>query len=208
VPNAIDLEEFSHKRSLQSAQNRLGLATGRFVIGAVGRLSREKGFSFLIRALGRLVDQSIDAELWIAGEGPQRASLESLASNLGLRDRVQLLGHRDDVIDLYHGMDAFVVSSAREGLPNVLLEAMALELPVVATRVAGVPDLIRDGENGLLVDPGSTEALADALRRLAENSGLRRRLGEAARRTVEDSHDFKKRMETILGIYDRILSLQ
>ena len=91
----------------------------------------------------------------IVGEGDEQARLEALIAELGRGDRVRLLGYRPETCGLYEAMDVFALSSLREGLPNVLLEAMALEVPVVATRVAGVPRLIHDGENGLLVEPGS-----------------------------------------------------
>ena len=95
----------------------------------------------------------------IAGEGRQRGTLEALAEGLGLGDRVLLLGHREDTVAVYEAMDAFALSSLREGLPNALLEAMAMEVPVVATRVAGVPRLVEDGLSGLLVEPGSEDDL-------------------------------------------------
>jgi len=124
---------------------------------------------------------------------------------LGLGERIKLLGYRPDISDLYNAMDVFVVSSLREGLPNVLLEAMALELPVLCTPVAGIPDLIRDGENGLLVGGGSPRELAEGLRTLLVNPSLRRRVGHAARKSVAESHDFRRRMEVIGSIYEKVL---
>jgi glycosyltransferase involved in cell wall biosynthesis len=102
-------------------------------------------------------------------------------------------------------MDIFALSSLREGLPNVLLEAMALEVPVVATAIAGVPQLIRDGENGLLVSAGSAAALTPALARLLRDGGLRQRLAQSARRIVETRYSFVARMQKICKIYDRLL---
>ena len=95
-----------------------------------------------------------------------------------------------------------VLSSLREGLPNVLLEAMALEVPVVATRIAGVPSLVRDEANGLLVEPGDVGGLAAGIRRLAGDPGLRSRLGQAGRRTIEEGYSFAARMEKIRRVYD------
>ncbi|MGB6848245.1 MAG: glycosyltransferase [Thermoanaerobaculia bacterium] len=205
VPNAIDLEEVVRREPTAAAKERLRVEPGRLIVGAAGRLSAEKGFSELIRAAGLLVDQGVDLELWIAGDGPQRSELERLVSALGLGQRIKLLGYRADLVDLYHAMDVFVVSSIREGLPNVLLEAMALELPVLCTSVAGIPDLIRDGENGLLVGGGSARELAEGLRPLLENPSLRQRVGHAARKSVAESHDLRRRMEVVSAIYEKVL---
>jgi glycosyltransferase involved in cell wall biosynthesis len=103
-------------------------------------------------------------------------------------------------------MDVYALSSYREGLPNVLLEAMALEVPVVATRIAGIPRLIRDGENGVLVEAGDIGGLTQALSGLEKNAALRDGLSRAGRRTIETSYSFQARMEKIRTIYDRLPS--
>ena len=205
VPNGIDLEEVVRRESTAAAKERFGVESDRLIIGGAGRLSAEKGFSQLIRAAGLLVDQGVELELWLAGDGPCRGELERLVSELGLGERIKLLGYRADMMDLYHAMDVFVVSSVREGLPNVLLEAMALELPVLCTPVAGIPDLIRDGENGLLVGGGSASELAEGLRVLLDDATLRRQVGQAARKSVAESHDFRRRMEVVSAIYEEVL---
>lgn len=107
--------------------------------------------------------------------------------------------------DLYEAMDVFVLSSLREGLPNVLLEAMALEVPVVATRIAGIPRVISDGCNGLVVEPGQTEPLAAALGRLVRDAELRARLAIEGRRTIEARFSFAVRMEKVHAVYQRVL---
>ncbi len=205
VPNAVDTEEFRRAASVQSAKARFGVPRGRLVIGAVGRLSREKGYELLLRAIRRLCHEGLDVELWIAGDGRERARLGRLVAEMALRDRVKLLGYRADTVDLYHAMDVFVSSSLREGLPNVLLEAMALEVPVLCTRIAGAAGLIRDSVNGLLVEAGSEEAIVEGLRRLVGDSMLRLRLGAAARKTIERSYPFRQRMEKIRAVYDQVL---
>src|SRR5262249_19681299 len=107
--------------------------------------------------------------------------------------------------DLYEAMDLFALSSLREGLPNVLLEAMALETPVVATRIAGIPRLIRDGENGLLVEPGDEDSLTRGLTRLLGDPGLGARFSRAGRRTVETGYGFEVRMQKVRALYDGLL---
>ncbi len=166
VANGIDVEQYVPKEDRLALRRSLELPVDKPLIGAVGRLSAEKGFVYLIKALRLVVTEGIDAHLAIVGEGEQRAELAGLSSRLRLSDRVHLLGHRSDLVDVYSCFDVFALSSLREGLPNVLLEAMAMGLPVVATRTGSVTDVIEDGVNGLLVDPGDEESLAAALARL------------------------------------------
>ncbi len=205
IENAIDTDEFSRSLSGGEAKQRVGVPAGRFVIGAVGRLSAEKGFDVLIRAADRLLDDGLDVELLIIGEGDQKGPLQKLVSSLGRGDRIRLLGYRSDARELYQAMDVFALSSYREGLPNVLLEAMALGTPVVATRIAGIPRLVRDGENGLLVEPGNADGLVRALRGLLQAPEQRARLSEAARRTIEAGYSFRARMEKVRAVYDHLL---
>jgi glycosyltransferase involved in cell wall biosynthesis len=175
------------------------------LIGAVGRLSPEKGFDLLIQATAQLVQKGLDVALVIAGEGEQRPALEGLIAQSGCADRIRLLGYCANPRPLYEALDVFALSSVREGLPNVLLEAMALEVPVVATRIAGVPRLLRDGENGLLVEPGSVPELTRGLERLLRDAPLRERLRAVARQTVATHYCFATRMQKIAAVYDSVL---
>ncbi len=204
IENGIDTEEFSRRLGIGEARQRLGVNAGRFLLGGVGRLSPEKGFDLLIRAVAELVRDGLDVGLLIAGEGDERSRLEALIEELGLAERVKLLGYCADTRELYQALDVYVLSSLREGLPNVLLEAMALEVPVVATRIAGVPRLVCDGENGVLVEAGDVAALAAAVRRLAGDPGLRSRLGQAGRGTIEEGYSFAVRMRKIRQVYDEL----
>ncbi len=207
IENAIDVAQYHRRVRTEEAKRRLGLDPARPVIGAVGRLSPEKGFDRLIRAADHLLSRGRDFVLLIAGEGDARPELDALINTLGLVHRIRLLGYCEDPIGLYQAMDILALSSLREGLPNVLLEAMALEVAVVATRVAGVPGLIHDEETGLLIEPGSVEELVDALDRLLSNDRLRDRLGRAGRTVVEAKFSFKARMDKIQALYDELLSL-
>jgi len=205
VPNAIDTVRYRPTTSGAAAKERIGAARNRVLIGAVGRLAAEKGFDTLILAVDRLLTEGHSVDLWIAGEGKDRARLERLIVERSQPERFRLLGYRGNVRELLEAMDVFALSSLREGLPNVLLEAMAMEVPVVATSVAGVPRLVRDGTTGLLVEPQSIDELADALRRLVEEAPLRERLAAYARRVVEEEFSFERRMEDVAGIYDAVL---
>ncbi|MCI0641951.1 MAG: glycosyltransferase [Gemmataceae bacterium] len=205
IENAIDTAEFARRRTVAQAKAGNGISPERFVIGAVGRLSAEKGFDYLIRAANQLLREGLDLEVHIIGEGEEKTRLQELSQSLGLADRIRLLGYRADVRELYEAMDVFALSSLREGLPNVLLEAMALEVPVVATRVNGVPRLVSHEETGLLVEPGSVNGLADGLRRLLLDDSLRRTLKQNARTRIERRHSFEIRMSNVRALYDEML---
>ena len=205
IENGVDTKEYSRCGDIRDAKRKLGISPKRFLVGAVGRLSAEKGFDVLIRAADQLLRRGLDLEVAIVGEGDEKPRLQGLIAQLGHSDRIHLLGYRSDVTAVYEAMDVYALSSLREGLPNVLLEAMAMKTPVVATRIAGVPRLIQSGENGLLVDPGSIEDLTEAMARLLGDDDLRRRLCAAGRRTVEASYSFTARMRKIRALYDMIL---
>jgi len=208
LPNGVDQDVFQRRcrPALATLRRQLGVPNGRAVLGAVGRLSPEKGFDNLIRALPSLLERGLDVELWIAGEGESRRELHRLIDHLGVEKRVKLLGFREDVTAVYEAVDLVVISSSREGLPNVLLEAMAMSTPVVATAVAGIPAVVRDGVNGLLCPPGDVPSLAAAIARLLQDGPLRERLAEAGRRTVEARFTFADRLVAEQKIYARLLS--
>jgi glycosyltransferase involved in cell wall biosynthesis len=205
LENGIDTEEYRRQQNTGDARVVLGLPHESFLIGAVGRLELEKAFDVLIGSLADLVRAGLDARLVIVGEGRDRLRLESLAKDFGVWDRVTLPGWKSDVRIYFEAMDVFALSSLREGLPNVLLEAMALEVPAVATRISGVPRVIQDGRNGLLVDPGDRAGLTAALHTLALKPDLRDRFRRAGRETVETRYSFAVRMERMRQIYDELL---
>ena len=205
--NAVDETEFrrAYGQSASPLRAKYQVPPDRAVVGAIGRLSPEKGFAVLLAAMASLVADGLDFELWIAGEGERRAFLERLVETNGLRQRVRFLGYLPDLIELYHALDLFVLSSVREGLPNVLLEAMALEVPVVATSVAGVPGLVQDGRTGILCPPGDPYKLARAIYRLLGDVALRKRLAAAGRALIESQYTLRQRMTQERALYDQLL---
>jgi glycosyltransferase involved in cell wall biosynthesis len=205
IENAIDTETYSRQLTGVQAKDKLGFSPDRFLIGAVGRLSSEKGFEVLIRSVNQLLKAGAAVDLAIIGEGDQRPALEACITELGCGAHVRLIGYRRDPLDVYEALDAFVLSSFHEGLPNVVLEAMAMGVPVVATRVGGVPGLIRHEENGLLVEPHAVEDLIRALTRLVADPALRVSLQRAGRKTVEGRYSFATRMQKIRALYDGLL---
>jgi colanic acid/amylovoran biosynthesis glycosyltransferase len=152
----------------------------------VGRLVPEKGQAVLIEALALLVERGAAARVRLAGEGPSRGRLEALAAGLGLADLVRFDGAvgQDELCSLYEGAAVFCLPSFAEGVPVVLMEAMAMRLPVVSTTIAGIPELVEDGVSGNLVPPGRADLLAAALERLLAEDVLRSAMGESGREKV------------------------
>lgn len=197
IENAIDTEHFQ-RRAPRPAEPR------RLVIGAVGRLSEEKGFELLIEAVEGLLDGGLDVELRIAGEGELEQRLRARMSASRHAARLSLLGFVEDPRALFEEFDLFALSSLREGLPNVVLEAMAMEVPVLATRSGGMQAFARDGEDALLVETGSSAALRAGLERLVRDRDLRERLARTARARIERDCSFTRRMQRMVEVYDRL----
>ncbi|EMI16523.1 glycosyl transferase, group 1 family protein [Rhodopirellula maiorica SM1] len=205
IQNAIDTHEFRRTMSVCDARDAVGWDETTIVLGAVGRLSPEKGFDLLIRAVSQLIDSGVRVCLKIAGEGAEQASLEQLIRELGCTQHVQLIGHVKDIKLFFQAIDIFVLSSLREGLPNVVLESMAMGTPVIATRIAGLPNLIENDHNGKLIDPESVPALYDAIADLAGSPESCDRLSSNARTTIESSFNFEHRMRRVADVYARAI---
>jgi colanic acid/amylovoran biosynthesis glycosyltransferase len=157
----------------------------------VGRLVHLKGQSLLVEAVAELGRRGVDARLTLVGDGPKRAELERLARRLAVTQRVRFAGAvgQDAIADCYRSADVFCLPSMAEGVPVVLMEAMAMARPVVSTRIMGIPELVEDGRTGLLVTPGRLDELVDALQRLIADPGLRAQLGRAGREKVLREYD-------------------
>lgn len=202
IENGIDTEEY-RRRPADTEATR-----GRpIVVGAAGRLSPEKGFDHAITALGKLRAKGHDVQLHIAGEGDDRARLAAQIAAAEMTDHVRLVGYCHDMKAFLQSIDVFCLSSLREGLPNVVLEAMAMSLPIVATRSGGMGAFGRDGDDMLLVAPGSADELAGALERLVQRPDLRNTLAQAARRRAEADLSFGRRMLLMKRAYDDLLAL-
>jgi glycosyltransferase involved in cell wall biosynthesis len=166
-----------------------------------GRLSKEKGVEYLLRAAALVPHLTVE----LAGEGPERASLEAKARELGIDDRVSFLGHREDVTDLLANCDVFVLPSLTEGLPVSVLEAMAASRPVIASEVGGNKEVVVHGETGLLVPPRDAAALADALRATVCDPALARQFGAAGKARVEQEFSDEMMVRRVTQIYNELL---
>jgi glycosyltransferase involved in cell wall biosynthesis len=178
-----------------------------FEILSVGQLVPIKAHRILLEAVARVARELAGVRLRLVGDGPERKGLEEYAISLGLGDRVRFEGALtfDRVVELYRLADLFVLSSFDEGVPVVLMEAMAMEVPCVATRITGIPELIRDGVDGLLVAPSDVEGLAEAILRLVRDPDLRLRLGKAARQRILECYELGRNTAALAEIFRRRL---
>lgn len=206
IPNGIDPMAFQRSQELRdSTRFREGLGS-LFVWLAVGRLERQKDYPTMIRAFATVVKQQPQTCLLIAGDGDLRPEIERLARRLDVDDRVRFLGVRTDVHCLMNAADAYVMSSAWEGMPNVLLEAGATQLPIVATDVGGVGEVVLDGETGFLVRAMDSAALGERMVHLMmRGESARLQMGMSARRHIEEHFDIRSVTDRWESLFEDLL---
>ncbi len=186
VPSGVDLDAVrAQAPPREEARRRLGVAADALLLVGMGRLVPAKGFDLLVRALPVILEAVPSARLLLVGDGPDRSPLEAQARALGVVERLVLAGAQAQAVPFLSAADLLVAPSRNEGLGKALVEAMALGLPVVATRVGGIPTVVADGETGRLVAPNDPPALARAVNELLKDPGLRQRMGDAGRRRAE-----------------------
>lgn len=205
--NGVDVVKFRREPTVAaSARAELGMGPEHVVIGAVGRLEGEKRYDVLIDAMAALRHRCPQLRLVLVGEGSWRPRLEALAAQSGLQNRCTLLGYRCDVVRVSQAFDLFVQSSDDEGTSNALLEAMALEIPIVATDVGGTSELISDDVHALLVRPGDVRTLAAAVEQTVARPFSTRMRVRAARERVEGPLSFAARNHALEAIYERLIA--
>ena len=202
--SGIDLGPFENAiRMRRETREGLGIKPDTLLVGAAGRLEPVKGFAYFVEAAHLLVEECPEVRFVLAGDGSQRSFLEGQAADLSLQ--FEFLGMRDDIPALMAAMDLFVLPSLNEGMGRVLLEAAAAGVPVVATAVGGVPEIVKDGVTGLLVPPEDATALAGAMQRLLADCATRRRMGETARAEVAPRHGLGSMVQRIEALYETLL---
>ena len=182
IPSGIDLAPFDEPFDRPAVRARLGLSETDVLALQVAALAPHKSQTTLLQAMARIRSRHPNLRVWVAGDGPLRAALSREHAALGLGESVRFLGFREDVTELLRAADLFVISSYLEGLGTSILDAMAAGLPVVATRVGGIPEAVADGETGVLVAPSDPQGLGEAISGLTADPDRRSRLGEAGRR--------------------------
>lgn len=200
IRNGIDLRPFDRaKAGLRGDFDGL-------IVGLVGRLSVEKGIDLFLKAAALVLKQVPTARFLVAGEGPDRADLERLIVELGIKDHAVLLGRQENMPSVYASLDVMVSASRQEGLPIAILEGMASKRAIVATAVGEVPTLIQDDQTGLLVQAGDVEGLASAMVKLLQDPTQRDRLGIAARDLVEAEFSAAHMTANYLRVYEEAVA--
>jgi glycosyltransferase involved in cell wall biosynthesis len=206
IPSGVDLRRFLKKPADGEARRKkLGLPLNVTVVGFVGWLWPIKGVNYLVEAMGKVVQQAPTTLLALVGKGGEESSLKNQVKALNLGDNVVFLGWRPDIEEIMPSFDLLVLPSLNEGMGRVLVEAMAAGLPIVASRVGGIPDLVKDGKNGLLVPPADPTALAEAISKLLNNKEKRERLGAAGRKMC-GQFSLEAMVEQIGALYQKLLA--
>jgi sugar transferase (PEP-CTERM/EpsH1 system associated) len=215
IYNGVDTGRFVH-----DAAEPFGMPPGipegflkggdNLVLGTVGRLTAVKDQQLLLLALQRLVTAQPELKarlrLVIVGDGPEHTALSEQIDHLSLTGRVWLPGDREDIPELLRIMDIFVLPSLGEGISNTVLEAMATDLPVIATAVGGNPELVQEGSTGLLFPVGDADALSRAILKLIDNPSLRHDMGRAAGAFIRQNFDWQRTVDSYLSLYDELLT--
>jgi len=204
----IDLDRRVDNDDTRRRETRrlMGLAQEAFVVGWVGRMTGVKRTDLVVQALERLVARGVDAYVVLVGDGPDRERLERFAHELGVVKRCLFLGYQEDVARFYDAIDVLLLPSINEGTPVSVIEALAAGRPAVATRVGGVPDVVRDGVDGFLVDAGDADELAEKLAELAADPVRRADMGEAGRARVFERYAVNRLVDDVDRLYRALLA--
>ena len=206
VLNGIDPRQFRRDPSrVPAARAALGLVADDIAIGAVGRLEPQKRFDLLLEAFAVVHARRPNTRLFIVGDGSQRDWLSQQIQALRLTESCTLVGHASDVRPSHHAFDLFVQSSEYEGTPNAVLEAMALETPIVATDAGGTAELVQDGVHGRILPIGRVDRLIHAMQEALADSNAARKMADRARLRVEGELSFESRVRRVEGIYAEML---
>ncbi len=195
VANGIDTRRFRDHEGSAAVRESLGIAPEVPVIGTVGRINEVKCQDLLIRSFARIRGRFGDSRLLIVGDGPRRAEMEALVASLGLAASVSFVGYQSRPDQFLHAMDVFALTSRAEGMPLAILEAWAAGIPVVSTRVGGIPRVVEHGQTGLLIDSGDEDALTEALMGLLADPTAARKLADAGQKRAEADFDFARMAE-------------
>jgi len=207
IPSGVSEERFKEISSerRQALRDLLGIPPRRKIVGFIGRLAPVKGAHYLLQAIPRIRQRIPETHFLFVGDGVEKLALENKLREMGLEEYVAFTGHQENVSDFLALLDILVVPSLNEGMGRVIAEGGLLGKPVIGARVGGIPDLIRDNETGLLVNPRSAEEIADAVIRLLENPELGRRLGERLQEKVQEGFTERQMIEKMDRLYQQLL---
>lgn len=207
IHNAIDPANITVTRATNEIRKELGIGNNQPIIGTAGRMVPVKGYNVFLDMAEIILAEIPEARFLLVGDGPLKKDLESKAKEMGLGNRVMFLGFRDDITDIINCLDIFVISSYHEGIPMVLLEAMALKKAIVATAVGGINEIIEKDISGLLVNSGDALALAEACIKILNNNNTRNRLESGAFKRMEEEFSIEIQKKWIVKIYNDLMNM-
>jgi glycosyltransferase involved in cell wall biosynthesis len=208
IRNGIDVNQIQSHYTPMLARERLGIPSDALVVGAAARLVPVKRLDLFLAAAAHIALALPKAYFLIAGSGPEEGNLARLVAGPSLETRVKFLRDRDDIYDVLRALDLLLMTSDHEGVPMVLLEAMALQLPVVARRVGGIPEIVQDGVTGRLVDSADPIAIAKACIEVLADPALGKSLGKAARESVWRNHSAEQNARQVVHLYRSLLGYE
>jgi glycosyltransferase involved in cell wall biosynthesis len=207
IYSGIDVERFRTYKSDKAAEKqRLGIPADCMVLGTITRLDPVKGNQYLLKALPAIVNSFTRIKLVVVGDGSQKQALEGYVLQNNLSEKVIFLGVRDDIAAIVSTFDIFILPSLMEGMGKSLLEAQAMGIPVIATKVGGIPEVVKDGETGILVPARDAHAIAEAAIKLLQDETLRRKFYENAKEWVDYRFSIETMVKDISGLYEQLLS--
>ncbi len=205
IENGIDIERFNIPIDISAKKKELGIPHNVKVIGTIGRFVEQKGHKYLLEAAKLIVNNILDIRFLIVGDGPLMQSLKNQVIQLGIEDKVIFTGQREDVPALLSVMDIFVLPSITEGLPLVLLEAMAAKKPIIASAVSGIPYVIEDEKNGLLVPPCKPDVIAEKIIYLFQNPARKKLFIDKAKKDVIEKYNARDMISQYRSLYEQVL---
>jgi len=206
IENGIDLERFTTNASSEAIKESLGIKKEALVVGAIGALTKEKGHQYLLRAALKVIRIYPEAIFLLVGDGIERPNLEKTASSLGIKNSVIFAGMRKDVPEILSILNVFVLPSLNEGLPMALLEAQGAQIPVVATSVGAIPDVVEDGVTGILIPPKDPQAIAEAIIMILSDRKIAHGMAQKGFERVMENFSAEKMASKYLSIYRELLS--
>jgi glycosyltransferase involved in cell wall biosynthesis len=207
-PIGIDVRYFRPAPPERDLRQELGLPGGCQLVGLISYLRTYKGHKYFVEAAERVLTQHKDVIFLIVGDGPEEATIRGHIESRGLSGQVRMLGGRygEDLLSVFRSLDLFVIPSVEgDTIPQVLMQALAMGLPVVSTTVGSIPDVILDGETGFIVPPRDSLALADRIERLLDNASLRADFGVRGRALIERSYSLDRMLDELEHVYARVL---
>lgn len=206
-PIGLDVEYFSPAKPRQDIRSELGIPPGHLLVGIISYLRDYKGHRYFVEAAAKVLKQHQAVAFLIVGEGPEEQNIRGQIERLGMTADVRLLGFRDDLLDVFRSLDLFVIPTVEgDTIPQVLMQALAIGLPVVSTTTGSIPDVLAEGEAGFIVPPRDPDALAERIGRLLTDPALRAAMGRRGRQTVEQSYSINRMVDELERVYRRVIA--